>query len=211
MHSQRTTPLSSQSGIYGYFLLYLCIDLFFEKNMKNLFYLLLLFGLFSCNPKQEKQQTIRTDFTKKEQDILSAARRIIDSAYYGTLITLDQDNQPKARVMEPFRPNKDFTIWLATTPRSRKVQEIRNNPIATMHYFDKNRIGYVSLMGKAFIIDDDKIKSQKWKAGWDRFYKNQKDDYLLIKFIPKTLELISIPEGFVGDKKTWMPHQVKFY
>jgi len=77
-----------------------------------------------------------------------------------------------------------------------------------LHYFDKNKLAYVSLMGNAFLVNDDKIKQKIWKEGWERFYPNRKTDYLLIKFIPKTIELISITDNYTGDKTTWKPHQV---
>ena len=147
----------------------------------------------------------------QEQKILQSARKIIDSAYFGTFITQDKNGDAKARIMEPFAPDKDFTIYLATNPKSRKVQEIKQNPEATLHYFDRKNIGYVSLYGKASIVSDDSIKKALWKKGWERFYKNRDKDYMLIEFKPRYLELISIPDGYTGDDKTWMPARVDFY
>ncbi len=170
--------------------------------------IILIFLLFSCQQTTQEKPSYRQDFTPQEVKVMHAARKIIDGAYYGTFITLNNKEQPKARIMEPFKPDEHFVIYLATTPKSRKVSEIKNNPTATLHYFDKTRVGYVSLMGKAFIENDTAVKHKLWKAGWERFYKNQNNDYLIIKFIPKYLELISIPEGFTGDKETWEPSRV---
>ncbi len=78
-----------------------------------------------------------------------------------------------------------------------------------MHYYDKAKFSYVSLMGNAFIINDSLLKSTKFKAGWEKFYKNQQEDYLLIKFIPNSLELISVTNGFSGDSLSWQPHRVE--
>jgi len=177
--------------------------------MKRILFLASLFLWSACQVKQPSQKTYRSDFTPAEQKVLQAARKIIDSAYYGTFITMNQNGQPKARIMEPFKPGKHFEIYLATNPRSRKVQEIKHNPVATLHYFDKLRVSYVSLYGKARIVDDDSLKKKLWKAGWERFYKNRGDDYMLIKFEPDYLEVISIPEGLTGDDRTWMPSGVE--
>ena len=174
-------------------------------------YLIILFTLsifFSCTSNLSQTKDFRTDFSKNEKDILAVGNDIIEKTYYGSLITIDSIGQPRARVMEPFSPEKDFTIWMATNPKSRKVDQIKNNPNATMHYFDKNQMGYVSLMGKAFIVNDETIKSQKWKEEWEAFYPNQKEDYMLIKFIPETLELIGIVKSYTGNNETWAPHQV---
>ena len=100
---------------------------------------------------------------------------------------------------------------MATNPKSRKVTQLKNNTTATMHYFDKNKLAYVSLMGNAYIVTDEVVKNEKWKDGWEKFYPNKNEDFLLIKFIPKSIELISISDGFTGDKTTWKPHQVVLF
>jgi len=41
-----------------------------------------------------------------------------------------------------------------------------------------------------------------------RMFKNQTTDYMLIRFVPETLEFIGIVKGFTGDKETWAPHKV---
>jgi len=167
--------------------------------------------LTACTAKQSKTEPQRKVFSEQEKKILQSARKIIDSAYFGTFITTDANGDAKARIMEPFTPDKNFTIYLATNPKSRKVQEIKHNPKATLHYFDRRNIGYVSLYGKASIVDNDSIKKALWKEGWERFYKNRDKDYMLIEFRPRYLELISIPDGYTGDDKTWMPARVDFY
>ncbi len=163
--------------------------------------------LVSCNPKNQKK-IYRKNFTKEEQHILKASKDIIKSAYFTSLITLDKNLQPRARIVEPFLPKNDFVIWMATNPKSRKVVQIKQNSKVTLHYFDKKKLAYVSLMGNAFLVNDDNKKQEIWKEGWDKFYPNKKADYLLIKFIPNILEMISITDNFTGNKKTWMPHRV---
>ena len=175
--------------------------------MKN-FLLIVLVTLMSCQSKIEKNKSYRTNFIQEEQEILKTADSIIKSAYYATLITLDKDNQPRARIVEPFLPKKHQIIWIGTNPKSRKVNQLKKNSKTTLHYFDKNKLAYVSLMGNAFLVNDDKSKQEIWKEGWERFYPNRKTDYLLIKFVPKTIELISITDNYIGDKVTWKPHQV---
>jgi len=177
--------------------------------MKNFLFAMSIFTFLSCTNVSSIQQEIRDDFTQEEQKIINLSKEIIKETYFATLITVDKNGQPRARVMEPFEPDKNFIIWLATNPKSRKVAQLKNNSKTTLHYFDKNNLGYASLMGNAFLVNDEVIKSQKFKDGWDKFYKNQKEDYLLIKFIPKTLELISVTNQYNGDSLTWKPHQIR--
>jgi len=91
------------------------------------------------------------------------AREIIDAAGCCALITLDDEGQPRARTMDPFSPKDDFTIWFGTNTKSRKVKQIKNEPRVTLYYFDKPSSSYVTIHGKAIIIDDAKEKMKYWK------------------------------------------------
>lgn len=71
------------------------------------------------------------------QFLLKAAREIIKSAGNVALITQDENGIPQVRTMDPFLPEDDFTIWLATQPNTRKVKQIKNNPSVTLYYADK--------------------------------------------------------------------------
>lgn len=186
------------------------------------FVVLFSFTLFllSCNNSKQGNEgalvnnenvseKLRSDFTEGEIALIETANEIIESSYYCTLVTIDKEGQPKVRVMEPFKPDDSYEIWLATNPKSRKVQEIKINSKSTVNYFDKTELSYVSLMGNAFIVNDETIKSQKWKEGWEQHYKNKKEDYLLIRFVPESLELVSYTKGYTGDKITWAPDQVQ--
>ncbi|MDX5584901.1 MAG: pyridoxamine 5'-phosphate oxidase family protein [Aureibaculum sp.] len=187
-------------------------------------YFVALFSLtlfiLSCNNSKEANegalgnnenvsQKLRSDFTEEEIGLIETSNEIIESSYYCTLVTIDKEGQPKVRVMEPFKPDDNYEIWLATNPKSRKVQQIKNNSKSTVNYFNKTELSYVSLMGNAFIVNDETIKSQKWKEGWEQHYKNKKEDYLLIRFVPESLELVSYTKGYTGDKITWAPDQVQ--
>jgi hypothetical protein len=54
------------------------------------------------------------------------------------------------------------------------------------------------------------MKTAYWKEEWKDFYPDFPDDYLLIKFVPSTLELSSTSMGIYSDAETWEPPSVKF-
>jgi general stress protein 26 len=137
--------------------------------------------------------------------ILNAAREIIDNSGKCALITQDEKGMPQVRTMDPFSPEGDFTVWLATNPNSRKVKQIRSNPSVTLHYQDKDENGYVTIHGKAVLVNDQKEKDKRWKEEWKTYYTNRSDAYLLIKVIPDYLEVINYKRGINGDSKTWQP------
>ncbi len=126
------------------------------------------------------------------------------------LITLDEKDLPMVRVMDPFLPDSDFTVWLGTNPKSRKVNQIKNNPNVTLYYLDSDGSGYVVIHGIAQLVDEPKEKEKRWKVEWEAFYPNRTEDYLLIKVSPEWMEVISYSRGIVGDPTTWQPPVVRF-
>jgi general stress protein 26 len=139
--------------------------------------------------------------------ILAVATDLIRAARYGTLVTVDEGGQPQARVVDPFSPEPDMTVWLATRPVTRKVAQIRKNPRVSLLWFDPARKGYVTLLGTATLVDDPAEKAKRWKPEWKEFYddENRGADYLLIRVKPTRLEILSPADGLGNDPRTWLP------
>lgn len=149
-----------------------------------------------------------SDNTK--ESLLAAAREIMLSSKKCALITQDEQGVPQVRAMDPFSPEADFTVWLATNPKSRKVEQIKNNTSVTLYYPDKKDKGYVVIHGIAELVNDQHEKDTRWKKEWKSFYANRTDQYLLIKVKPVYLELINYNRGVSGDAKTWQPERIDF-
>lgn len=151
--------------------------------------------------------TLHGQYTQ-DSTILSSAREIMEASPTCVLITLDK-KIPRARTMDPFKPEKDFTVWLATNPNSRKVKEIKKNVTVTLYYQDGEN-GYVSLYGRATLVNDQTEKNKRWKTEWSAFYPNRNEAYLLIKVVPLKLEVISYKREINGNEKTWQPEVFVF-
>lgn len=139
--------------------------------------------------------------------IVAAARSIIQQARYAVLASVDEAGQPQSRVVDPFVPERDFTVWIGTNARTRKVSQIAAKPKVTLLYFDAPRASYVSLLGTAVLVRDAAAKAKWWKEDWASFYsnKNKGDDYVLIKVTPRQLEIVSDVLGMKNDPLTWRP------
>jgi general stress protein 26 len=142
--------------------------------------------------------------------ILTAAREVIQNSEKCAFITLDKKGYPQVRTMDAFEPEDDFTVWMATNPNSRKVDQIKNDPHVTLYYSDKNENGYVSIYGIAELVNDQAEKDNRWKEAWKDFYPDRKENYLLIKVTPTRLEVINYNKGINGDSVTWQPAVVNF-
>jgi general stress protein 26 len=139
--------------------------------------------------------------------IVTAARTIVEKARYATLVTLDDAGQPQARIVDPFAPADDLTIWVATNALSRKVGQIAANPRVTLLYFDSAGSNYVTIIGAARLVRDPKEKAARWKEEWAAFYtdRHRGDDYVLIRVEPFRLEVSSPSLGMANDPMTWRP------
>ena len=142
--------------------------------------------------------------------IKNAAREIMNGASTCALITLDENNIPMARAMDPFAPEDDFTVWFGTNPKSRKVSQIKNNPTVTLYYLKSDESGYVVVHGKAELVNSQKEKDAHWKEAWKAFYPNNTEAYLLIKVTPEWMEVVSYAHGIVGDSVSWEAPKVVF-
>lgn len=140
-----------------------------------------------------------------DDSLASIAREIIESAKYVALITLDAEGHPQARVMDPFPPDENMIIWMATNPQSRKVVQIKSDDRVTLYYFDTAGLGTVSLMGTARLVNDPAEKAKRWKSGWEVFYPDRDSSYLLIQVRPEFMEVVSVKHGLQGDPVTWKP------
>ena len=175
-----------------------------SKRIFNLSVLLSLFLLSSAVNSQETKKPL------SREQLISAAREIMQTARYCALITRDAAGRSQTRSLDPFPPDENMVIWLGTNSRTRKVAEIRRRPRVTLYYFDRDAQAYVTILGLAQLINDPKEKTKHWKDEWKDFYPDRDKDYLLIKVTPEKLEVVSVKKGIVGDPKTWQPPSVSF-
>jgi len=144
--------------------------------------------------------------------VLEVARGVVERAGYCALVSQGPDGRAESRIVDPFPPGADWTVWIATKPVTRKVEQIRKDPRVTLFYWDAGSLAYVTLLGDATLVDDPAEKAKRWKPAWKAFYEdeNRGDDYLLIRVVPRRLEVISLAEGMAGDPETWRPPQHVF-
>jgi len=165
--------------------------------MKRLLTISLLVFAFACT----KNEHIKKDLKEVAREIIAASKNC-------ALITVDSLGIADARTMDPFLPEENFTVWMATNPKSKKVRDIANNPNVTLYYFDKTDPGYVTIQGVASLVNSPEQKKKLWKETWKNFYKDRETHYLLIKITPKKLKVISERNKILGDSITWKSPEV---
>ena len=166
-------------------------------------HILIAFSIILLIPLKNFSQNTQHKTSSKER-LIEAAKDIMATATTCALITVN-DNRPMVRVMDPFPPESDFTVWFGTNPKSRKVNQIKKNPKVTLYYLEKDASGYVVIHGIAQLVNDQAEKEKRWKDEWEAFYPDNSESYLLIKVSPEWMEVISYKHDIIGDTATWKP------
>jgi general stress protein 26 len=148
----------------------------------------------------------------ERSEALMAAREVIAAARLATLVTLDSTGHPQARTMDPLAPDSNFTVYMASNPLTRKVAQIKQDPRATLHYFDPAAPAFVTLVGFAEVVTDPLERERHWKEDWAPHYDNNptEENFRLIRFRPVRLEMMSLEHGMEADPRTWRPVTVEF-
>jgi general stress protein 26 len=176
--------------------------------MKNMFALSVLSFLFSASgsfySELNGQPSVNRD------TVILAAHEIINETTYCGLVTLDSSGQPQIRTMNPFPVKDDFVIWFATSRTSRKVNEIGNNPKVCVYFANHlTAKGYVNINGSALVIDDRELLIQMKRDYWNGI-QGWQDKFVLIKIIPKSIEIINYKHGLNNDPNTFKAPTISF-
>jgi general stress protein 26 len=134
----------------------------------------------------------------------------MSASRYCTLVTLGPKHEPQARIVDPMEPGASFEVYIATNPRSRKVDEIRKDPRVTLLYFDPAAPGYATVIGRALEVKGA-LKTAHYKKEWLGFFaRDSPDTYTLYKVLPSRMEVMSPKDGLSGDPVTWRPEIIDF-
>ena len=128
--------------------------------------------------------------------VLRAARATMARKKYCLLATLGEQGID-ARVLQPFAPADDFEVWLGTSPRSRKVAQLRADARATLVYQDDGRQTCVVFAGRVEIVEDLAERRRRFHPTWWAFYPNGPagDDFVLLRVVPHRLEVWDARRG----------------
>jgi general stress protein 26 len=142
--------------------------------------------------------------------VLTAAHEMIKEIPFCGLVTIDSTGIPHLRTMNPFPANAEFITWFATSRSSRKVREIKNNPRVCVYYADLTSAkGYVSITGIAEVVDDKNLLLKMKRDYWEGI-PNWQNNFVLIKVVPKTMEVINYKHGLNNDPVTFKAPSITF-
>lgn len=137
----------------------------------------------------------KDDLKKSVVDLISRNR-------YAKLITFGQDGAPRARIMTNLPLGKDMAIWFATGLSTSKIQDIKKNPNVSVFIDDPNDQTNASIIGKAEIVTDDRLRKKFWREPFGFFFPGgpSDPDYCLIKITPKKVEYLNPGPRFIQKR-----------
>jgi general stress protein 26 len=144
--------------------------------------------------------------TDEPAAILAAAKALFAKDTFTTLITVDALHRPRARTVLVSAPDDDFILWMATRPGTRKLEQLKQNPAATLHFADDGSSAYASLMGEARVTEDASSIANRNPYKGDALKKYFPDfprDFVLLAFKPFWLEIVTRTIRSTTD--TWRP------
>lgn len=122
--------------------------------------------------------------------VLRAARATMRRKRYCLLVTAGEDG-PGARVLQPFPPGPDLTVWMGTSPHTRKAAALRADPRATLVYQDDGKAACVVLSGRVELVEEIAERRRRFMPTWWAFWPEGPEgaDFVLLRFAPERLEV----------------------
>lgn len=135
------------------------------------------------------------------KQLLALARKLIDDLTFCVGITQGEDGEANARVLQPLPIQEDWTVNVLTNRRCRKVREIERYGRMTLLYQHDADRSYVTLIGRAIVVNDVDLKREIWKPAHDRWNPGGPDDPATVfaRLFPERIELWSAVHGVMPE------------
>jgi general stress protein 26 len=139
------------------------------------------------------------------EEALAAAQALLRRNPYGFLATPGAwpGAAPHVRLVQHLAVTDDLTVWIGTSPRSRKAADIAANPDSRVAYAveDRAAFAYLSVSATVSVVDDERERAAKWEDGLAAFFPAGPlgDDFVLLRLDPLRLELMDFTRRLHPD------------
>jgi general stress protein 26 len=96
-----------------------------------------------------------------------------------------------------------LTIYMAGAANARKMDQVRDNPLAQLMFHADNFAQVVTIFGACAVVDDPDIKDKLWEAMpvLGRYFSGPEDPHFgVLRFDPKRIELLAMQEHELGPE-----------
>jgi len=141
-----------------------------------------------------KPQTEQTTEKKKE---IRKLGEMINDIKFAMLTTIDTQGLIRSRPMITPPTRFDGSLWFFTGRSTGKVHSIQNDQRVNVTYVDADDSKYVSISGRAQIINDKEKAKELWKKEYEMWFPEglNDPDLALIKIDVDEAEYWESPDG----------------
>jgi general stress protein 26 len=114
---------------------------------------------------------------------------LIDRQGVAFIASVDKDGFPNMKAMLPPRKRNGIReFWFTTNTSSMRVAQYRDNPKASVYFYDKRFFRGVQLIGTMEVMEDAETKELIWRDGDTTYYPGgvTDPDYCVLKFTATT-------------------------
>lgn len=117
------------------------------------------------------------------------------------LVTTVGHDGVSARVLQPFPPDPDLSVWFGSSASSRKVAELGADPRATVVYQDDSKAACVVLVGRIDVVDSLTVRERRFMPTWYAFWPEGPNsaDFVALHFVPHRLEVWDAARGITPE------------
>jgi general stress protein 26 len=139
-------------------------------------------------------------------ELLDVALELLRANPYGFLSTVD-NGQPHTRLVQHVSVDADGTVWIGTSPASRKAAEISRHRKVSYAVEDRAAFAYLCLHADAELVGDTTERVARWQNGLESFFPAGPagDDFMLIRLRPHRIELMDFSRKIHPDPYGLVP------
>ncbi|WP_262401365.1 pyridoxamine 5'-phosphate oxidase family protein [Actinomadura sp. CNU-125] len=139
-------------------------------------------------------------------ELFGVALELLRANPYGFLTTVD-DGQPHTRLVQHVGVDDDGTVWIGTSPTSRKAAQISRHRVVSYAVEDRAAFAYACLNATAELVEDETERAARWQNGLEAFFPDGPagDDFVLIRLRPHRVELMDFSREIHPDPYGLVP------
>ncbi|MDQ0196572.1 pyridoxamine 5'-phosphate oxidase family protein [Paenibacillus wynnii] len=123
------------------------------------------------------------------KDLEKKIIKALDENKYGSLGTIEAGNKPKVRYMAVFHDG--LTIYLATSRKTHKVVELKDNPNACLllGFEEGGSKDLLEIEATVEVTKDESLRSKVWSKELEKWFEGPDDpDYVILELTPTRIE-----------------------
>lgn len=124
-----------------------------------------------------------------EKALLKKAEDFIKKSETAVISSIGENGYPRAAAMSNIKPEGLKTLWFSTGTKSHKTRNLKENPKASVCFFNSD--DNITLIGDVKIIEDMEIKKQLWLDWFINHFPLGVTDpnYCVLKFEAKYIQV----------------------